>query len=174
MRTRKKSNDSFQYKLFTYGKYIFFKIEDILMKGNIKKLSDIKLKKVIEKDMDFLYQLLEGRKINENISHRKMPSLIEHRKFVLSKPYEKWYIIIFEGRKIGSIYLSKINEIGLHLQKDFQKNEIRNKIINKLIAKNPKKRYLVNINPKNKSLIKFFQSKKFKKIQHTYELIKKE
>ena len=43
-----------------------------------------------------------------------------------------------------------------------------------IIEKNPKKRYLANVNPKNKKSVKFFTQNKFKLIQHTYELINSE
>ena len=42
-----------------------------------------------------------------------MPTLIEHEKFVLSNPYTNWYIIKKNNEKIGSIYLSKRDEIGI-------------------------------------------------------------
>ena len=63
--------------------------------------------------------------------------------------------------------------VGLHFKKKYQTNILRNKVLHELIEKNQKNRYLVNINPRNKSLISFYKSKKFKKIQHTYELIKR-
>ena len=45
-----------------------------------------------------------------------MPTYRSHEKFIISKPYSKWYIINFNNQKIGSVYLSKINEIGIHLK----------------------------------------------------------
>ena len=79
----------------------------------------IKFKKVGNNDLDFLYDLLKYRDENSNISHKKMPSYNEHLKFVKSKPYTKWYIILKSKDRIGSIYLSKNDEIGIFLSKKF-------------------------------------------------------
>jgi hypothetical protein len=145
----------------------------IKAKESLQSKDIIRLKQVTKKDMEFLYEFLKEREPNENISHKKIPTFNEHKKFVLSKPYQKWYIVLLNNEKIGTIYLSIINEIGLHFKKKYQTNILRNKVLHELIEKNQKNRYLVNINPRNKSLISFYKSKKFKKIQHTYELIKR-
>jgi L-amino acid N-acyltransferase YncA len=42
--------------------------------------------------------------------------------------------------------------------------------LNILIKKNRRKRYLANINPKNKKSISFFKKNGFELIQHTFEL----
>ena len=73
----------------------------------------ITLKIVTNADIEFLFDLLKKRDPISNISHKKMPSYSQHIKFIKSKPYSKWYIILKENEKIGSIYLSKNNEIGL-------------------------------------------------------------
>ena len=67
----------------------------------------------------FLYEFLSERQPIENISHKQMPTFREHVKFINSTPYSKWYIINYDDQKIGTIYLSKQNEIGIHLKKDF-------------------------------------------------------
>ena len=136
----------------------------------IKK--NIVLKSVSKSDEVFLYELLSQRNLNVNISHKEMPSFNEHVKFINLKPYSKWYIILFNNIKCGSIYLSKQNEIGIFLKIDMQGKGIGKKAIDILKEKNPRSRYLANINPKNKKSIKFFKEKGFKLIQHTYELNK--
>ena len=78
------------------------------------------LKSVTGNDFNFLYELLSDRKPNENISHKKMPTFPQHKKFVLSKPYSKWYVIYQNSIKIGSIYLSKEDEIGIFLLKKYR------------------------------------------------------
>ena len=75
------------------------------------KMKDIKFKKVKISDAEFLYKLLSERIPKENISHKKMPSFLQHKKFIKSKPYSYWYIIFLEKNKIGTIYLTNINEI---------------------------------------------------------------
>ena len=132
----------------------------------------ISLKPVNKTDHEFLYDLLKNRNPNVNISHKKMPSFKEHIKFIDSKPYSKWYIIRQNSEKVGSIYLSKQNEIGLFLKNNVQGRNIGTKALNLLITKNPKKRILANINPKNKKSIKFFEKNGFKLIQYTFEFKK--
>jgi RimJ/RimL family protein N-acetyltransferase len=134
------------------------------------RLEIIDLKQVIKTDYRFLYQILKEREINTNISHKKMPTYNEHIDFVQSKPYSKWYIIYFGRRKVGSVYISKQNEIGIFIKKKFLKNGIGTKVLKIILEKNPKKRFLANINPKNKKSIKFFKKNGFKLLQKTYEL----
>jgi len=132
----------------------------------------VKLKSVSKFDFSFLYELLLERDQKVNISHKKMPTYKQHVRFMNSKPYLKWYIIYFDDTKIGSIYLSKQNEIGTQINKKWNNENILKIVIKLLMQKNPKSRYLVNINPKNKKFIKFFKNQGFKLIQYTYELIK--
>ena len=101
-----------------------------------------------------------------------MPTYSQHTKFIKSKPYSKWYIILKSKQKIGSIYLSKNDEIGIFLSKKFQGKNVGNFALNELMKKNPRKRFLANVNPKNKKSIQFFKNNKFKLIQHTFELNK--
>ncbi len=124
-------------------------------------------------DFRFLHNLLKERDPKANISHKKMPTYSEHLKFIKSKPYSKWYIIESSKTKVGSIYLSKNDEIGIFLKKTYQNKGIANKAVELLMQKNPREKYLANINPKNLSSIKFFKKNNFKLIQYTFELEKK-
>ena len=133
---------------------------------------DLKLKEIDEKDIQFLYNLLEERKPISYISHKKMPTYEEHVNFVKSSPYSKWYIIEVDGERAGSIYLTKQNEIGIFLNEGLQEKGIGSNALNVLIGKNPDLRYLANINPENKKSIKFFKKLGFTLIQYTYELNK--
>ena len=130
----------------------------------------IKLRLVSRLDYRFLYNLLKERDPLANISHKKMPSYHEHVLFVSSKPYSKWYVILYGANKVGSIYITTQNEIGIFIKKSFQDKQIGSVVLKKLIQKNPKKRYLANVSPKNKNSINFFKKNKFKLIQHTFEL----
>ena len=121
-------------------------------------------------DYRFLYNLLKERDPLANISHKKMPSYHEHVLFVSSKPYSKWYVILYGANKVGSIYITTQNEIGIFIKKSFQDKQIGSVVLKKLIQKNPKKRYLANVSPKNKNSINFFKKNKFKLIQYTFEL----
>ena len=107
---------------------------------------------------------------NANISHKKMPTYAEHVKFVMSRPYSKWYIIIHKNKKVGTIYLTKQNEIGIFIKNKMQDKRIGQRTLELLMEKNPRKRYLANVSPKNKKSIRFFTRNGFKLIQYTYEL----
>ena len=139
----------------------------------VKKLSSISLRIVRDSDSKFLFELLKERDPRANISHKKMPSYNEHLKFIKSKPYTKWYIILKSKYRIGSIYLSKNDEIGIFLSKKYQGKNIGNDALVELIRKNPRERYLANVNPKNKKSSVFFKNNNFKLIQHTYEMVLK-
>ena len=130
----------------------------------------IKLKLVSKSDYRFLYNLLKERDPRANISHKKMPTYREHVSFVSSKPYSKWYVILHDACKVGSIYITSQNEIGIFIKKASQDKQIGSIALKKLMEKNQKKRYLANVSPKNKKSIAFFKKHKFRLIQYTYEL----
>ena len=128
----------------------------------------IQLKIISKNDYKFLFNLLKERNPKNNISHIKMPTFRQHQKFIESKPYSKWYIISYNNEKIGSIYLSKQNEIGINTLKTFSKDFVYSESLKILIDKNPKKKYFANISPKNLQLQTFFKKHGFKLLQQTY------
>lgn len=138
-----------------------------------KKIA-VKLIPVKKSDCPFLYELLSERNALINISHRTMPTYENHVKFVMSKPYSKWYIINCKNQKLGSIYLSKQDEIGIFMKKEKQGKGIGDKALLLLMKLNPRNRYLANINPRNTKSIKFFKKNGFKILQYTYELMRKD
>ena len=135
-------------------------------------LNDVLLKEVTKSDIEFLYFILKERDPKANISHKKMPTFGEHVKFVMSKPYKKWYIIYQKNNKIGSAYITNQNEIGIFIKKQRQRSNVGSKALDLLVELNPQSRYLANISPRNTQSINFFKKKGFKLIQYTYELIK--
>jgi len=134
----------------------------------------IRLEKVSKSDLRFLYNLLRQRDPQANISHKKMPTYSQHVKFVMSKPYSYWYTIRKKNSKIGSIYLSKQNEIGIFLDKKFFNKGVGTEALKLLIKKHPRERFIANINPNNKKSIKFFKKHGFKLIQYSFELMSNE
>jgi len=132
---------------------------------------DFKLKKVNKTDYRLLYELLQERELIQNISHKKIPTYKQHVKFVMSKPYSNWYIIIYQNEKIGSSYISKQNEIGIHIKNIFKKNKLEEKVLMMIMEKNPRRRFIANVNPKNKEKMLFFKKHGFKLVQYSYELI---
>lgn len=131
---------------------------------------EIKLKPVTRYDYAFLFELLANRDSLANISHHKMPTYQQHVKFVRSKPYAKWYIVNYNDERVGSIYLTHMNEIGISLIRKFHKKGIGTRALNLIMTMNPRERYLANISPRNKKSIKFFTKNRFQLIQYTYEL----
>lgn len=133
---------------------------------------EIEIKSVKKNDSEFLYELLLERDPIANISHKKMPSFEQHLKFLKSKPYSKWYIIWNDEQRIGSIYLTKQDEIGIVIKKEFQKVGVGKIALQLIINKNPRQRYLANVAINNYKSKRFFEKNDFKLIQNTYELIK--
>jgi len=130
----------------------------------------IKLKNITSSDTDFLFELLKNRDQFENISHKIMPTFKNHEKFVNSKPYFKWYLIYENLKKIGSAYITNQNEIAIHFLNIKNYEGFFLESLEIIIKKNPRKRFLLNISPKNKKLKRIVEKNKFKLIQHTYEL----
>ncbi len=130
----------------------------------------IKLKNITSSDTDFLFELLKNRDQFENISHKIMPTFKNHETFVNSKPYFKWYIIYEDLKKIGSAYITNQNEIAIHFLNIKNYEGFFLESLEIIIKKNLRKRFLLNISPKNKKLKKIVKKNKFKLIQHTYEL----
>ena len=91
------------------------------------------LKIVTKNDLRFLFNLLKERKQYENISHKNFPTYKEHVKFFDSKPYSRWYIIIQNFDKIGSVYLSRLDEIGIHIKDEIKIDEIFRDVIKEVI-----------------------------------------
>ena len=83
----------------------------------------IDLQEISEEDIEFLYSILKERKPEESIDHVNTPTYIEHEKFVKSKPYTIWYKILQNNKKIGTIYLSQEDEVGIFIKKEFQKKK---------------------------------------------------
>ena len=88
----------------------------------------------------------------------------------MSKPYTNWYIIKKNGKKVGSIYLSKRDEIGVSILDSFEFDEITKSSFKLLMELNPRKRYLANVSPKNKISQKFLEKNGFVGLEYVYEL----
>ena len=118
---------------------------------------NLKFRLINKSDLKFLFNHLKERDPRENISYKKMPTYEEHVKFVLSKPYSKWYIIFEKNKKIGSVYLTKADEIGLHLKKEFFRESVIEQILECLMKNESNERFVFNVSPRNKKLMKFLQ-----------------
>ena len=134
--------------------------------------SSIKLNQVTKNDTLFLYDLLKNKDPNTNISHKKMPSYDEHVKFVMSKPYTNWYIIEYEKKNVGAIYLSKQDEIGISVSNDYEYDQIVKPALKLLMKLNQRKRYLANTSPKDVRSQEFLLKNGFTGLEYVYEMIK--
>jgi len=124
-----------------------------------------------------LYILLSKRKYN--ISHKKLPSYREHKKFVINSPYRVWYLIKNVNRFIGSTYISKENIIGINAfdinNDDYVK--IFKTLLNnhkplKAIKSVRNSNFIINVNPSNKVLLECMNKIGMEQIQTSF-LIKK-
>tara|TARA_B110000014_G_C20125674_1_gene599393 strand:- start:1290 stop:1691 length:402 start_codon:yes stop_codon:yes gene_type:complete len=128
----------------------------------------MELKSVTENDAKFLHELLEQREGRINISHKTIPTWNEHLEFVKNHDYLSWDIILVNNEKVGNIYLTNRNEIGIFIHKKFQSLGYGSDALVQFMKKNGKKRYLANINPTNYKSIQFFGKHGFTHVQNTY------
>ena len=117
---------------------------------------------------ELLYRLLQERPKNMNISHREMPSLQEHRRFIQSKPYKEWNFIRIDGQTVRSLYLTSLNEIGIFLFSKFRGTNLEREIIKTFIGRRRHLRLLANVSPDNPLYASIFRQLGFKLIQHSY------
>ena len=128
----------------------------------------MELKPVTVDDAEFLFDLLKQREGTVNISHKSLPDWEEHIQYVKKHDYQSWDIIWVENTRIGNIYLTKNNEIGIFIDKKLQFHGYGSKALEEFMKKNGKKRYLANINPTYYKSIQFFGKHGFTHIQNTY------
>jgi RimJ/RimL family protein N-acetyltransferase len=116
-----------------------------------------------------LYSLLQERKVEINISHKKMPTYEEHVEFVKSDPYKAWYICTMADEVVGSVYLTHQNEIGIFVFNRYQGIGYGRLMIEQLrqLHDGP---FYANVSPKNAASQGFFTHLGAKQIQVTYEL----
>ena len=128
----------------------------------------MELKKITIDDAEFLYELLKQREGRVNISHHSAPIWEEHLNYIKNHSYKSWDIIWVDNNRIGNIYLTQRDEIGIFVDKKFQGHGYGSQALKQFMKKNGKKRYLANINPTNYKSIQFFGKHGFIHIQNTY------
>ena len=128
----------------------------------------MELRSVTLDDAEFLYELLKQREGRVNISHRSIPTSTEHRDYIENHSYQSWSIIWVENNRVGNIYLTQRDEIGIFIDNKFQGRGYGSQALKQFMEKNGKKRYLANINPTNYKSIQFFGKHGFIHIQNTY------
>lgn len=128
------------------------------------------LRPVTSGDYPFLYELLKEKTPEQNISHTHLPTYDEHVAFNEGKPYKEDYIILNEdGQAAGRVYLTRANEVGIHIKRDFRGQHLASEAIDAIIALHPGESILANIAPKNYASQRFFEGKGFHLVQYTYK-----
>jgi RimJ/RimL family protein N-acetyltransferase len=117
---------------------------------------------------DILWGLLFERTPQQSISHKRMPTVTEHRAYIASKPHQHWYLIDC-GDIVGAIYLSHQREIGIGILHAYRGKRYAPNAVRMLMERHPG-RFLANINPANEASISLFRGLGFRQIQVTYEL----
>lgn len=145
------------------------------------KLKFIPVDGLDEVYIDCLFELLQEREKDESISHKEMPTYLEHIKFVQSDPYERWFIIFDEDEHdiVGSVYITKKNEIGIAIYKNCSRRGYAKAVLSKFNVMHSvldnfsyytRSPFYANINPANTKSIALFEQAGFKHIQNTYKL----
>lgn len=134
-------------------------------------------KSVYQMNIKLLYNLLAERTPEQSISHKQMPTMANHTKFVESQPYKEW-LMIYDNEKVqivGSIYVSKQDEIGLFIFKEHQGKGYGKEALSFILENNVNTIFYANINPQNYKSINLFkkfgflwQSEKTIPGQYTY------
>ena len=148
--------------------------KEIFLKSN-----NINLIKVTNSthNIKILYGLLKKREKKRDISHKKLPSFKEHEYFVNASPYRFWFLIYKNKEIMGSIYITKLNEISIKLIKNSKLvyKETLNTIIKNIkpLKPIPSKRnsnFIINIAPNDKYYVTLLSKIGAKKIQETFQL----
>ena len=133
--------------------------------------------------VEFLWDLLLERAHDPTIaisSGHSEPRMRDHLAFVYKHPYRAWYIVAHEdGTWIGAVSLTNANEIGIHIKKEHRGQGLATAAVRAIMARHSpstevpsvvRGRFVANINPKNESSIRLFESLGAKLIQVTYQL----
>jgi RimJ/RimL family protein N-acetyltransferase len=132
----------------------------------------MELRRVTPDDYRFLYDLLKEKTPEQNISHVEMPTWGDHVEFNNADPYAEDYIILNDtGIRVGRIYLTRQDEVGIHILKDFQGEGYGWESLQSFL-KSHNGPILANIAPGNKKSQRFFERNGFKLIQYTYKFEK--
>ena len=129
------------------------------------------------------WRLLNERPFEANISHQSAVSYAEHERFFDSRPYQYWFLIEEEidgqDLAVGAVYLTKQNEIGIAILKDYQRRgygrlalQLFIEIWNPLpgIPSIRSGSFVANIAPGNEISTQLFEGLGFRHVQNTYRL----
>ena len=74
-----------------------------------------------EDEIGLAWRLLSERPFEANISHQEMPTRAEHAAYVRSHPYRAWLVIWVRDVAVGTIAVTKQNEIAIAILKEHQR-----------------------------------------------------
>jgi RimJ/RimL family protein N-acetyltransferase len=125
--------------------------------------------------IDYLYASLARRERSVNISHKKMPSYVDHYTFVRNSgdKYLDWQVMLLGRNYIGHYYITKNNEVGIFIEKEHRGKGFGKFALDQieLFAKdNNIKTIFANVAVHNNISQDFFLHHKFILIQLTYSL----
>ena len=100
----------------------------------------MELKPVTQDDAEFLFDLLKQREGTVNISHKSLPDWKKHLQYVKKHDYQSWDIIWVENTRVGNIYLTKNDEIGIFIDKKSQSKGYGTEALDEFMKKNGKKK----------------------------------
>lgn len=116
----------------------------------------------------FLFDLLRDRPKGASISHRHMPTLSEHVRFIDSRPYKAWYLVEVSNEYVGAVYLTHRSEIGIHIRTEHHGSGYGPAAVTALMEKHGPQEYLANVNPTNERSMRMFERLGFTHIQNTF------
>lgn len=131
--------------------------------------SKLTLRRVTPEDYGFLFSVLAQRTSDVYISSGvKLPSWQHHVLHWGSGAYAEAYIIMLDDLPAGYCYLSRNNEIGIHLIEVCQGHGIGPAIVRHLCRSHPGKALYANVSPYNIRSQRMFEKMGWQLVQQTY------
>lgn len=139
-----------------------------------QKIKLVKVNPSNYSDLLLLWRCLAERPKWANISHNgTLPLWENHVDFVKSNPYREWNIIkiLIDGvwMSCGNTYITKDNEIGIFVLKQYQRRGIALSVVKKISTG---RELLANVAPRNYPSQRLFKKLGFVHIQNTYRRTK--
>jgi RimJ/RimL family protein N-acetyltransferase len=117
-----------------------------------------------------LWELLLERDHTINISHKNMPKWENHAAFINSRPYRFWGIIEVKNVPVGAVYLTKRNEIGIFILKEYQRHGYGRRAVQQIRNVYDNETLYANINVNNDKSKRMFTDMGFRLLSETYKL----
>ena len=138
----------------------------------------LKFKSITNDDTDDLYNLLKIR--SHSISHTTMPTIDDHKEFVMNNPYVHWLKVSHINKPIGTVYISENNSVGINVIESYSLPIYISQILDFLTSsfkpKQEKKSlipeyFYINTSSDNLKLIEIYNALSLEKIQVSHKII---